>query len=95
MKNLIENLKTSEIKNKEKYVELISAFDNLREQRNIIVHGLVLVNSSNEHEYKFHSYLKTKEGIKDKSKIYSFKNLLEIEKEIIQIHNDLVVLHFN
>jgi hypothetical protein len=95
LKRVIEKFRTSEIKNKEKFVNLIRSFDNLREQRNIIVHGLVLVNTSNEHEYKFHSYLETKEGIKDKSKIYSLNNLLEIEKEIIQIHNDLVELHFN
>lgn len=92
---LIKKISNSEINNKELYTTLLEGFNKVREERNTVVHGLFLVNVSNENEYKVHSYLENKNSIIDKSRIYTFNDLLEIERKIIQIHNDLFNLHFN
>lgn len=91
---LIQELSKSDIPKKEDYILLIRRFDEIREDRNMIVHSLVLTNVVDESEFMFHNYLKTKGTVLNKSKRYTKSDLKKIHIEIIEIHNKLVTLHF-
>lgn len=91
---LIKFISLSDIVKKPNYIALLEEFDSLREERNMIVHSLVLTNVSDKNEFMFHNYLKTKDGMLNKSKHYNMSDLDEIKERIMEVHNGLVTLHF-
>ncbi len=94
LNSFISKLNKSELKNKQEYISIIEKFNKLREERNIIVHSLVLRNADNEENFMFNNYTSFGGEIKNTSKQY---NLKDIEKLILQLHEiekDLYQLHF-
>lgn len=87
-------LENSCIANKYEFMRLIDELDELRKERNIVVHSLVLTDMEDQNSHMFHSYQKIKGGILNKTTLYGTSDLENLQKKICEIHNALYNLHF-
>src|SRR5690606_38692158 len=87
-------LENSCIANKYEFMRLIDELDELRKERNIVVHSLVLTDMEDQNSHMFHSYQKIKGEILNKTTLYGTSDLEVLQKKICEIHNAFYNLHF-
>ena len=92
-KKLISQFDSSDILKKSEYTTLLVELDNLRAERNTLVHSLILKSVSNNENFMFHDYYLSKNGIENKSRTHNLKHLEKFLENLKSIHKDLYKLH--
>ncbi len=95
LKDIRSEFEESDLLNKHEFIALIDELDELREQRNIVVHSLVLTEIGNHDNHIFHNYQRLKTGILNKTRQYKTSDLIHLQKELIRVHNGFHELHFS
>lgn len=94
LKDIREEFDKSNLYNKHEFIALIDELDELREQRNIVVHSLVLTEIGNHDNHMFHNYQKFKTGILNKSRQFRISDLVQLKEDLVRVHNCFYELHF-
>lgn len=88
----IESLKTGakKITSDEARVEFfdwLDKLDGLRQERNTVIHSIILKNSEDDNEYRLFNYRKSGDQVVSEIYDYSTDDLKRVDKELIDAHN--------
>lgn len=72
---------------RQEFIEWLNELDSLRQERNIIVHSIILTNSTDSDEHRLFNYRKSGEKTIREIHEYTTKDLRLIDQNLIDSHN--------
>jgi len=77
----------SNLKIKKPILIWLDNLDELREKRNMVIHSIIMKNVSDDNDYRLHNFKKEKNGIQRIVEIYTSKDFVQLDNELIAVHN--------
>jgi hypothetical protein len=69
------------------FLNWLDQIDGLRQERNTVIHSIILKNSNDDNEYRFFNYRKSGEQLVREIYDYTADDLKRVDKDLIDAHN--------